>query len=204
MTEVTRVPLQPIAKGSLMKLWLGVLIALLVAAGIAWAAMPKGLTVDTITAGEGPSPTIEDVVFLRYTGRLADGTVFDQTQEGGWPVPGILPDGAALPLGQMIPGFAEAVTQMQKGGSYEVFIPAEQGYGADVPPDGPIPPNADLYFDITLVDFMSEEEAQQKYLSMLQILQEAEGGEGGPGLPGAAGAPPPGAVPQPIPQPAPQ
>lgn len=198
MTEVTRVPLQPIAKGSLMKLWLGVLVAVLVAAGIAWAAMPKGLTVDTITAGEGPNPTAEDVVFLRYTGTLEDGTVFDQTQEGGWPVPGILPDGAALPLGQMIPGFTEAVIQMQKGGSYEVFIPAEKGYGEDVPPDGPIPPNADLYFAITLIDFMSEEEAQQKYMTMMQVLQEAQGAQGeGPG-------PGPGEAPQPIPQPAPQ
>lgn len=198
MTEVTRVPLQPIAKGSLLKLWLGVLVAVLVAAAVAWAAMPKGLTVTTITAGEGASPTAEDVVFLRYTGKLADGTVFDQTQEGGWPVPGILPDGAALPLGQMIPGFTEAVVQMQKGGSYEVFIPAEKGYGEDVPPDGPIPANSDLYFDITLVDFMSEEEAQQKYMTMMQVLQEAQGAEGAPGAPG------PGAAPQPIPQPAPQ
>ncbi|KLI64267.1 FKBP-type peptidyl-prolyl cis-trans isomerase [Aurantiacibacter marinus] len=195
MTEVTRVPLQPIAKGSLTKLWLGVLVAVLVAAAIAWAAMPKGLTVDTITAGEGPNPTAEDVVFLRYTGKLADGTVFDQTEAGGWPVPGILPDGAALPLGQMIPGFTEAVVQMQKGGSYEVFIPAEKGYGEDVPADGPIPPNSDLYFDITLVDFMSEEEAQQKYMTMMQVLQEAQGAEGAPGQ---------GTAPQPVPQPAPQ
>ena len=38
MTEIHRVPLLPIAKGSLTKLWLGVLIALLIGAGIAWAA----------------------------------------------------------------------------------------------------------------------------------------------------------------------
>lgn len=188
MAEVTRVPLQPIAKGSLIKLWLGVLVAVLVAAGIAWAAMPKGVTVDTITAGEGPNPTAEDIVFLRYTGRLEDGTVFDQTQDGTWPVPGILPDGAALPLAQMIPGFTEAVLQMQKGGVYEVFIPADKGYGEDVQEGSPIPPNSDLYFNIELVDFMAEEEAQQRYMAMMQVLQEAEGGEG------AAGA---GAVPAP-------
>ena len=193
MTEVTRVPLQPIAKGSMLKLWLGVLVALLLAAAIAWAAMPKGLTVDTITAGEGPNPSAEDVVFLNYTGRLEDGTVFDQSPDGGWPIPGILPDGAALPLGQMIPGFTEAVLQMQKGGSYEVFIPAEKGYGADVPADGPIPPNADLYFNIQLVDFMSEEEAQQAYMTMMQMIQSAQGEEGAEG---AAGAPPAAAPPQ--------
>ena len=32
MTEITRVPLQPIKKGSLTKLWVGVLLAVLVAA----------------------------------------------------------------------------------------------------------------------------------------------------------------------------
>ena len=50
MTEITRVPLQPIKKGSLTKLWLGVLLAVLVAAGLAWAAMPRGLDVETVTA----------------------------------------------------------------------------------------------------------------------------------------------------------
>lgn len=179
MTEVTRVPLQPIAKGSLLKLWLGVLVAVLVAAGVAWAAMPKGVTVDTITAGEGPNPTVEDVIFVRYTGRLEDGTVFDQSTDGAWPVPGILPDGAALPLGQMIPGFQEAVVQMQKGGTYEVFIPAELGYGDDVQEGSPIPPGSDLYFNMTLVDFMAEEEAQQRYMTMMQMMQQMEeGGEG--------------------------
>lgn len=183
MAEVTRVPLQPIAKGSLAKLWLGVLAAVVLAAAIAWAAMPKGVTVDEVTAGEGPNPTIEDVIFVRYTGRLEDGTVFDQSTDGEWPIPGILPEGAALPLGQMIPGFQEAVVQMQKGGTYEVFIPAELGYGDDVQPGSPIPPGADLYFNIQLVDFMPEEEAQQRYMTMVQMMQQMEEvpeGEGAP------------------------
>ncbi|WP_271077048.1 FKBP-type peptidyl-prolyl cis-trans isomerase [Aurantiacibacter sp. MUD61] len=183
MAEVTRVPLQPIAKGSLLKLWLGVLAAVVIAAAIAWAAMPKGVTVDTITAGEGESPSVEDVIFVRYTGRLEDGTVFDQSTDGEWPVPGILPEGAALPLGQMIPGFQEAVLQMQKGGTYEVFIPSELGYGDEAQEGSPIPPGSDLYFNITLVDFMAEEEAQQRYMTMIQMMQqmEAEGAEGGEG-----------------------
>ena len=33
MTEITRVPLQPIKKGSLTKLWLGVAVAVLLGAG---------------------------------------------------------------------------------------------------------------------------------------------------------------------------
>ena len=64
MTEITRVPLQPIKKGSLTKLWLGVAVAVLLGAGLAWAAIPKGLDVETVTAGTGDSPKMGDVVFV--------------------------------------------------------------------------------------------------------------------------------------------
>lgn len=204
MTEITRVPLQPIAKGSLTKLWLGVAGAVVLAAGIAWAAMPPGVTVETITAGTGPNPTMEDVVFVKYTGKLEDGTVFDQSQEGGWPIPGILPDGTALPLGEMVPGFQQGLMQMQKGGKYTIEIPSDLAYGATPPPGAPIPPNADITFDVELVDFMSRAEAEQRYQQMVGMMQQMQGEGGAPGAPGAppagAGAPP---APQPTPEPAP-
>lgn len=184
MAEVTRVPLQPIAKGSLAKLWLGVLVAVLLAAAVAWAAMPKGLSVDTITAGEGPNPTEESVVFVNYTGKLEDGTVFDESQPIELPVEGIFPEGTPLPLGDMIPGFRDALVQTQAGGSYEIFIPSDQGYGADVPPGGPIPPNADLYFDVEVLEIMTREEFDQRIATFQQMMMqqqlEAAGGEGAP------------------------
>lgn len=179
MAEVTRVPLQPIAKGSLTKLWLGVLVAVVLAAAIAWLATPQGLSVDTVRAGEGESPTAEDVVFVNYTGKLADGTVFDQSQALPLPIEGIFPDGTPLPLGDMIPGFRDALLQTQKGGQYEIFIPADQAYGEDVPEGGPIPPNSDLYFDIEVIDFMSRDEFQSRVTTfqqmMMQQQMEAEG-----------------------------
>src|SRR6185437_2122458 len=73
MTEITRVPLQPIARGSLSKLWLGIAAAVLVAGGVAWAAMPAQVSVSTITAGHGPSPTVADVAVINYKGTLDDG-----------------------------------------------------------------------------------------------------------------------------------
>lgn len=190
MTEITRVPLRPIAKGSLTKLWLGVLAAIAVAAGAAWAAMPAGVSISEIVSGEGDSPGAEDVVFIKYTGKLDDGTVFDQSQEAGWPVQGILPDGAAMAVNQSIPGFSQALQQMQKGGKYIIHIPAELGYG-DTPPEGaPIPPGADLTFDVELVDFMTREEAEQRYQTMIQTMQQLQGA-GGPGGPGSPEAPAP-------------
>ena len=197
MTEVTRVPLQPIAKGSLTKLWLGVAAAVALGAGIAYAAMPAGVSVDTITAGTGATPGETDVIFVKYTGKLADGTVFDQSQPANWPVPGILPDGAPMALDQVIPGFRDAMVQMQKGGKYTVEIPSDMAYGASPPPGAPIPPNADLVFDVEVVDFMTRDEAEARYNQMMAAMQQMAPPAGAEG---AA----PGAAPQAAPAPAPQ
>tara|TARA_A100001391_G_scaffold66729_3_gene42470 strand:+ start:55818 stop:56390 length:573 start_codon:yes stop_codon:yes gene_type:complete len=188
MTEVTRVPLQPIAKGSLTKLWLGVVAAVALGAGVAWAAMadmPPGLSINTVTEGSGESPGPNDVVFVKYTGKLSDGTVFDQSQPAAWPVPGILPDGAPMALDQVIPGFRDALVQMQKGGKYTVEIPSDMAYGASPPPGAPIPPNADLVFDVEMVDFMTREEAEARYNRMMQAMQQMQGAGGMPGPQGA-------------------
>ncbi|MBE5074885.1 FKBP-type peptidyl-prolyl cis-trans isomerase [Erythrobacteraceae bacterium E2-1 Yellow Sea] len=171
MTEITRVPLQPIEKGSLTKLWLAIILAILIGASIAWAAVPQGVKLDTLIAGEGPTPGAEDVVFVKYVGKLDDGTVFDQSQDLPLPVQGIFPEGNPLPLDQMVAGFRDGAMQMQKGGKYELFIPADQGYGATPPPGAPIPPNADLTFEVELVDFMSRDDFQRR----IGLLQQAMG-----------------------------
>ena len=142
MSTVTAVPIQPLKRGSLAKLLLG--IALLVAAGLllAWAGagrmrgsdVGEGLIVRTIRPGHGPKVTLNDGVMVNYTGRLTDGTIFD-SNSGREPVP-------MLPA-QVIPGFGKALTEMQKGGKYRIRIPAKLAYGATPPRGAPIPPNAD-------------------------------------------------------------
>ncbi|MBU6267263.1 MAG: FKBP-type peptidyl-prolyl cis-trans isomerase [Sphingomonadales bacterium] len=179
MTEITRVPLQPIAKGSITKLWAGVAAGLLVAGGIAWAANPPMVAVKTLTAGAGASPTMEDVVKINYVGKLKSGKVFDQGQ------------GAVMPVAGVIPGFSRALQQMQKGGKYTVNIPAKLGYGAAGA--GPIPPNSDLVFDIDLIDYMNAKQYQQQMM-MMQQLQRMQGHGGAPG--GVPGGVPEGAVPE--------
>ena len=141
MTEITRVPLRPIAKGSLTKLWIGVAVAILLAAGLAWAALPKGVEVETLTEGTGPHPGASDVVFVRYTGKLADGTTFDQSKELPFDTGGLLPQGMPMQVSGVVPGFSEGLQQMQKGGKYRLFIPADKAYGHTPPPGAPIPPH---------------------------------------------------------------
>ncbi len=63
-----------------------------------------------------------DTVRVHYTGRLADGTVFD-TSSGQPPLEFV------LGKGQMIPGFEAAVLGLQPGESRETIIPPAQAYG---------------------------------------------------------------------------
>lgn len=187
MAEVTRVPIRPISRGSLVMLFIGIVIGLLIAAAFAWATAPKGVSVDEVRAGTGDNPTAEDVVFVHYTGKLADGTVFDQSQPLPLPVEGMLPEGTPLPLQNMVPGFREAALQMQRGGKYTVEIPAEKAYGAEGrinPQTGEgVPPNSDLTFEIELVDFMPMEEVEARFerLQQMMMQQQLQGGEGAAG-----------------------
>ena len=148
--SVTQVPLRPIARGSLVKLWLAIaalvagayFLAQLGTAPLRGQATASGLMFRTIEQGEGDTIKLVDGALVEYEGRLVDGTVFDST-EGRGPAP-ILPS-------QVIPGFAEALQKMQKGGRYSVRIPAALAYGPTGTSDGKIPPNSDVLFDIHIV-----------------------------------------------------
>ena len=140
---------RPTKTGGAAKLWLGILA--LIAAGVAlawWGASDirsQTVQVETVQAGTGPTINPEDGVLIEYEGRLADGTVFDSSKDRG-PTPMI--------AGQVIPGFAQALTQMQKGGRYKIHIPSHLAYGANPAPGSPIPPNADLDFDVHVVQIV--------------------------------------------------
>ncbi|MGH6785663.1 MAG: FKBP-type peptidyl-prolyl cis-trans isomerase [Novosphingobium sp.] len=182
MTEITRVPLPPIAKGALTKLWIGVAAVALAAGGLAYATLPPSVDVETIKAGTGVSPTIEDVALINYKGSLASGKVFDEGKN------------AVFPLQGVIPGFTQALTQMQKGGKYKVEIPSELAYGPEDqknPQTGAveIPGGSDLTFEIELIDFRNRAEIEAQQRMMQQLQQQMQGAGGPPG----AGAPPPGA-----------
>ena len=184
MTEVTRVPLQPIAKGSLTKLWLGVIAVALAAAAIAWISLPQSVKVVTVLAGKGVSPTVDDVALINYKGTLPNGKVFDQQQR------------AVFPLAEVVPGFTKALEQMQKGGKYKVHIPWQLAYGNKAA--GAIPPRTDLDFEIELLDFKSKQEImamQAQMQAMQQQMQAQPGGKGG--IPGAGPNAGPGGPPLP-------
>ena len=105
--SVTQVPLRPIAKGSMIKLWLAVAALIALAFGVAYAGAGqfKTVTVETVAPGQGPLITEMDGVLIEYTGRDEQGTVFDST-EGRGPAPmlvmGVMPILAPLLGGQAV------------------------------------------------------------------------------------------------------
>jgi FKBP-type peptidyl-prolyl cis-trans isomerase FkpA len=103
----------------------------------------SGLQYQVISQGTGARPGPNDTVEINYTGTFVDGQVFDASAKHN-------PPGAAkIPLAGVIPGFREGLQLMQVGGHYKLFIPAALAYGAE--PQPPMPPNATLIFDVTLV-----------------------------------------------------
>ncbi|HJW06351.1 MAG TPA: FKBP-type peptidyl-prolyl cis-trans isomerase [Rhodanobacter sp.] len=103
----------------------------------------SGLQYQVLSQGTGARPGPNDTVEINYTGSFVDGQVFDASAKHN-------PPGAAkIPLAGVIPGFREGLQLMQVGGHYKLFIPAALAYGAE--PQPPMPPNATLIFDVTLV-----------------------------------------------------
>jgi FKBP-type peptidyl-prolyl cis-trans isomerase FkpA len=188
--SVTAVPLRPVKKGSVLKLWLG--LALLALAGVAaawlgtrgqvWNTTASGLQIRTIADGKGAHPTETDIAFVTYTGRLENGKVFD-SNVGQQPVPFPVAEGAT------IKGFSEGLKLMKEGGSYRLRIPPALGYGDKGAGDA-IPANATLDFEVQIAKVMPEAELRQ--LMMQQQMQQQMMQGGGGGAPGGGEGPPQG------------
>jgi len=175
--SVTAVPLQPIRTGSVRRFWLAMVLVLAVAFVLAWAgsrqfgSTPSGLRYQMIEEGAGERPSADDFALVAYKGTLPDGTVFDENP------------GAPMEIGSLVPGFAEAVTLLKRGGSMRVWIPPHLAYGDSPPPGGMIPPNSPLSFEIKLLEFRTRAEVMeaQQMMQLQQMLQQQQqGGEGSP------------------------
>jgi peptidylprolyl isomerase len=84
-----------------------------------------------------------DVVFVHYVGKLADGTLFDESYSRKSPLQ------FPLGVGKVIKGWDEGIQLMHVGDSAQLTIPPEIGYGSrDM---GQIPPNSTLIFTVKLV-----------------------------------------------------
>lgn len=104
--------------------------------------LPSGLQYKVKKPGQGLSPKDESTVLANYKGMLIDGTVFDATQPGR-PV--------SITLAQTIPGWREALKQMQVGAAWEIVLPPNLAYG-ERGAGRVIGPNQALKFELELLE----------------------------------------------------
>lgn len=109
--------------------------------------------------GEGPKPALGQKVYVNYTGKLLDGTVFDSSIEEDAKAGGVYnesrdysePFSFKIDLGEVIKGWDKGIALLSNGGKATLIIPSRLGYG----PRGAgakIPPYSVLVFDVELVD----------------------------------------------------
>lgn len=104
--------------------------------------LPKGIYYKVLSEGKGDGkhPTPRSIVTAHYTGWTINGKKFDSSRSGA-PL--------AIRLCDLITGWVIAMQQMCIGDKWEVYIPAEMGYGKFSQPG--IPGGSTLIFEIELL-----------------------------------------------------
>jgi FKBP-type peptidyl-prolyl cis-trans isomerase FkpA len=131
---------------------LGAVLATVVAACNNSPTTPSGAAFSStdLRVGTGATAASGNTLTVNYTGWLYDATktdgkglVFD-TNTGGSPLVFVL--GAS----QVIAGWDQGLPGMKVGGVRRLVIPSSLGYGPSRV--GPVPPNATLVFEVTLLN----------------------------------------------------
>ncbi len=196
--SITAVPIPPTNRRTIILVWIGIAVAVTLAALLAFygtahavadqgdnaaflaynktragvVETESGLQYRVIKQGAGDlQPTDTDVALINYTGTLRDGSVFDASKQ---PTP--------LPVAGVVKGFSEALKLMKKGEKIRAWIKPELGYGDQSPDPNKLPPGSVLVFDIELLEFLPESVLRQAQQQQ-QLQQQGLGG------------PPPGVVP---------
>jgi peptidylprolyl isomerase len=128
---------------------------------------PSGLQYVITKKAGGKKPSAGTNVFIHYAGFLENGTLFDSSiedvsktfgkydanraaQNGYQPIP--------FQIGKkdvMIPGFTEGIEKLSFGDKAVIFIPSKLGYG-EAGAGAVIPPNANIIFEIELLEKMPQ------------------------------------------------
>lgn len=107
----------------------------------------SGLQYEVLSKGNDDiHPNEDDEVEVNYSGKLVDGTVFDDSYKTGSSV--------KIQLSRVIPGWKEGLQLMSVGAKYRLYVPPALAYGEQGIVQGSaviIPGNAVLIFDVELV-----------------------------------------------------
>lgn len=112
------------------------------------ASVFPGLKYWDVTVGSGAvCPNLNErprlIPVMHYTGWVTSGVMFQSSLTSGSPL--------AMSLAQLVRGWQEGVPGMKVGGKRRLLIPSQYGYGSRGQ-GAAIPPNADLVFELELLD----------------------------------------------------
>lgn len=192
--SATTVPIRPLPRGSLLKLWLAIIVLCVAGGALAWIGTaplqiittPNGVRFQTLRAGDGNRITPADLVAMRYRLTKADGTLIEDSDQTGQPF--------VASVDRVFPGFGEAMQMMQQGGRYRIWLPPGQ-HAQMIPPGAPFRAEDTLVFDVRVL------QVAEGMAAMQQMMPQGGGGGAPPGglppgaLPPGAEGPSPGAVP---------
>jgi hypothetical protein len=178
--SVTAVPLRPLAKGSVMKLWIGLALLVLLAAALAWLGTSRvqsvttasGVQLRTLEPGSGEQITPQDVVALHYKLHVnsAESPVIQDSRQSGQPF--------VTTTEGVYPGFGEGLQLMRPGGSYLLSLPPGTHEPQQIP-GAPFTPNDTLVFEIEVLQVepgAAEQFLQMQQMQRMQQMQQMQGG----------------------------
>jgi len=118
--------------------------------GIVTTKDPSGLRLVVHEAGTGLMPAYTAKLTVKYVGKFMNGAIFDQSRLNA----NGLPNAFQSPLSDLIQGWQVAFGKyLAKGGKATLYIPSGLAYGHAG--SGPIPPNANLIFEVELIGFIN-------------------------------------------------
>jgi FKBP-type peptidyl-prolyl cis-trans isomerase len=119
-------------------------------------ATPQQIAAKDIAPGSGEPVVTGSELLVAYTGWLFEGCAPDQQgKQFDTSKNRVTPFGFVLGAGRVIKGWDEGVVGMREGGKRVLWIPADKAYGVKGTPDGSIPPNSALVFEIELLKVIS-------------------------------------------------
>lgn len=197
MSEVTAVPLPPLARGSLVKMWLALALLVALAAALAWwgtaawqvRTLQSGARLQVVTEGHGPMATDADVMLLAYRLHVnsLDAPVLQDSE--------VIGNGQPFPAttGQVYPGFADGLRHMRAGGRYILYLPPGTHVSGPIPPTAGFTPRDTLVFEIRTIQLAAgmAQELQRQQMQQLQqeLQQQMQAQQGAPGAGGEGHAP---------------
>ncbi|HEX2763931.1 MAG TPA: FKBP-type peptidyl-prolyl cis-trans isomerase [Allosphingosinicella sp.] len=192
--SVTAVPIRPLKKGTVARMWIALALLALAAAAFAWFGTrgfqpmrtASGVEVRPLRQGSGETIGDKDVAALHYklhVGSLAKPVIQDSREQG---------QPFVTTTQGIYPGFADGLRQMREGGRYVLTLPPGTHEQGPMPPGAPFTPQDALVFEIDILKV--EKGAAERYMQMqqLQALQQMQqmqqqGGAGNEALPEASG-----------------